>query len=315
MRRRATYAATAAVVLAAGLTACSSDEPVDDAPCAAAATSRDDGSRSINIPTADVTVLSPGEGVAQPLTVKPDTASPQEVTLETSSIEASIAPTSANDGTNEVQKTEQQLATPITARSVCDDPTDLEFRIGTPTSKDTNLSSLLGALDGSTGGLSFAAGMTPTRLRLKPTDASESPARSALEQSLIGSLDYAVPLPTSPVAPGATWRSVRTVSAAATVTQTMNVTLAARDGDLLTLDVTVDEEPVNSVFAIPGSEAKLHINRYSMTGKGSITVDLRRLLPTAGRMSMKGGRELVGDDPNRPILQQNEFTLVWRKSQ
>ena len=76
-----------------------------------------------------------------------------------------------------------------------------------------------------------------------------------------------------------------------------------------TLDVTVDEEPVNSVFAIPGSEAKLHINRYSMTGKGSITVDLRRLLPTAGRMSMKGGRELVGDDPNRPILQQNEFTL------
>lgn len=307
-------AAAAALVLAGGLTACSSDEAVDDAPCAATAASKTDGARAINVPTGRVTVLSPGTGTPQPLTVAPDTASPQRVTLETSSTEASIAPTGPTADQNKMQKTQQQLVTPITARAVCDDPADLEFRIAAPTSKDTDLSPLLQALDGTTGGLSYTPGSAPTRLRLKPTDDAQSPARSALEQSLIGALDYAVPLPTTPVAPGATWRVVRTVSAAATVTQTMTVTLVSRKADVVELDVAVDEEPVNSVFAIPGSDAKLHINRFSMGGTGSFVVDLRRQLPTSGTLTMKGARELVGDDAARPILQQNEFTLAWRKS-
>ncbi|ALG86854.1 hypothetical protein ACH46_12405 [Gordonia phthalatica] len=306
--------AAAALVVAAGLTACSSEEPVDDGPCAATAASKTNGARSINLPDTQVSVVSPGQGEAKPLTVSPDAGTRQEVTLETSSTEASIAPTAKGSDKNEVQKTQQQLVTPLTARIVCDDPTSLELGIGAPTSKDTDLAPLLTDLDGSTAGLSFAAGMSPTRLRLKPNDSAQSPARSSLEQSLIGALDYAVPLPTTPVAPGATWRAVRTVSAAATVTQTMTVTLVSRKGDVLDLDVTVSEEPVNSVFAIPGSDAKLHISRYSMSGTGSFVVDLRRLLPTTGTLTMKGGRELVGDDPNRPILQQNEFTLAWKKS-
>ena len=314
MRRRAASAAAAALVVAAGLTACSSDEPVDDGPCAATAASKEDGARSINLPDTQVTVLSPGDGEAKALTVSPDVTAPQEMTLETSSVEASIAPTSKQGSENGVQKTEQQLVTPITARSVCDDPSSVELRMGSPTSKDTDLSPLLTDLDGSTGGLSYAAGMAPTRLRLKPNDAAQSPARSALEQSLIGALDYAVPLPTTPVAPGATWRAVRTVSSAATVTQTMTVTLVSRRDHILELDVTVDEQPVNSIFSIPGSDAKLHINRYSMSGTGSFVVDLRRMLPTSGTLTVKGGRELVGDDPNRPILQSNAFTLAWRKS-
>ncbi len=315
MCRRAVVAAAAAAVVAAGLTACSADEPVDDGPCAATAASKDDGARSINLPSPEVTVLSPGDGAPQPLTVAPDTDSSQSVTLETSSTESSIAPSAPNAEQNQIQNTEQQLVTPITARTVCDDPTSLEFSIGAPTSKDTDLAPLLTDLDTSTGGLSYGPGMAPTRLRLKPTDAAGSPARSALEQSLIGALDYAIPLPTTPVATGATWRAVRRVTGSATVTQTMTVTLVSRTADVLELDVAIDEEPVNSVFAIPGSDATLHIARFSMSGKGSFTVDLRRLLPTSGTLTMQGGRELLGDDPNRPILQKNGFTLAWKKSE
>ncbi|WP_412475177.1 hypothetical protein ACK8HH_11085 [Gordonia sp. LUNF6] len=314
--RRAVGMAAAAVVLASGAAACSSSNDASgDGPCATTPASKSDGARSITVPDAEVTVLSPGEGPAQPLTVSPRTDAAQRVTLETSSLEASVAPTSRTENTNQVQKTEQQLVTPITARAVCDDPSSLEFSIGTPTSKDTALDGLLGALDGSTGGISYAPGLVPTRLRLKPDESSESPARSALEQSLVGAFDYAVPVPTTPVAPGARWQSLRTVSAAATVTQTMTVTLTAREGDILKLDVRVDETPVDSVFSIPGSDAKLHIAKFSMSGSGSLTVDLRSLLPVSGDLTMKGGRELTGDDPNRPILQQNEFTLTWRKSE
>ncbi|MGB6125129.1 MAG: hypothetical protein WBG47_07240 [Gordonia sp. (in: high G+C Gram-positive bacteria)] len=310
--RRAFGVTAAALVIAGGITACSSDDTADDGPCAPTAASRTDGARPISLSTPEVKLVSPGTGPAQELAVVPATTAPQKVTLTTSSLEASIAPTDRGSDANQVQRTQQQLATPITARTICDDPSSLEFSIGSPTSKDLELSELLPELDGSTGGLSYTDGMVPTRLRLKPTDGSQSPARSALEQSLLEALNYSVPLPTSPVGAGATWTSVRTVSAAATVTQTMNVTLARRDGNVVTLDVKIDETPVNSIFSIPGSDDKLHISRFSMSGSGTLTVDLTKRFPVAGSLAVKGGRELVGDDANRPILQQNEFTLTWK---
>lgn len=312
---RSAGAAAAAVVLASGLAACSSsDDTADTGPCAPTAASQTDGARTISLADADVTVLSPGTGPAQALTVAPTTTAAQQVTLETSSLEASIAPTARGSNTNQVQRTQQQLKTPLTARTVCTDPASLEFSVGTPSSKDLNLDELLPALNGSTGGLSYADGMTPTSLRLKPTDASQSPARSALEQSIVEALNYAVPLPTTPVGQGAKWQSVRTVSAAATVTQTMTITMTRREGNVVTLAIAVDETPVTSVFSIPGSNAKLHINSYSMSGSGTVSVDLTKRFPVSGGVSMKGARELVGDDPNSPILQQNEFTLAWKAS-
>ncbi|WP_245569743.1 hypothetical protein [Gordonia shandongensis] len=311
-RRTAVIGAAATIAAATLLTACSTDESTtDDGPCAPAAASKDDGSRSIGIPDAEVTLQSPGSDPA-PLRRTPSIESAQRVRLETSSVEASLVP--AGDGRQEAKTTEQQLVTPLTARTVCDDESSTEFTVGTPTSKDDELSALLPALDGSTGGLSFSDRMTPTRLRLKPREESESPARSALEQSLISALDYTVPLPTDPVGPGATWRSVRTVSAAATVTQTMTVTLAARRGDVLDLRVDVDEVPVNAIFTIPGSTSRLHINRYSMSGSGTVTVDLNRVFPVGGGLTLRGARELVGDDPDQPLIQRNEFTLAWKRS-
>ncbi|MCF8570757.1 hypothetical protein L5G32_10810 [Gordonia sp. HY002] len=303
------------------LSGCSSDDEsaADPGPCAAASSADREGMRPIPVAPADVEVLdtgapqtgAPQTGAPQTglLESRPDTTSPQEVTLTTDSIEASIAP--ADNGNQSVQRTQQQLSTPITARVVCDDPSDLEFTIGTPTTKDAELTPGLDAIAGSEGGLSVADGLQVRSLRLFPNEESGSPARSALEQSFSGALDQSVPLPTEPVGVGARWKSVRIISSAATIRRTTTVTLTGRTGNIVQLAVAVDDVPVDSIFRIPGSAQTLTINRYSMAGTGELTVDLTRVLPIAGSITTEGARELAGDENSAPLLQQNEYTVTW----
>ncbi|MDR2281159.1 MAG: hypothetical protein LBE07_09950 [Gordonia sp. (in: high G+C Gram-positive bacteria)] len=315
-RRRAVVAlAVLPLSAAVALTGCSSDDSgtaADSGPCAESSSVDRAGVRPIPVSAAAVTVVDPGSGTPQALTPAPDTTRSQEVTLTTDSLEASIAPDAENK--QQVQRTQQNLTTPITARVVCDDPANLEFSIGTPTTLDNALTPELGAIAGSTGGVTFNAGLNPQMLRLLPNEESSSPARSAVEQSLTGALDQSIPLPTQPVGVGARWESVRTVSSAATIRRTTTVTLKSRVGSVLTLAVTVEETPVDSVFRIPGSAQTLTIDRYAMAGSGEVTVDLTRMLPTRGKIVTKGARQLSGDAGAPPLLQQNEYTVSWSPS-
>jgi hypothetical protein len=312
--RRRTVVALAVLPLSAAiaLTGCSSDDSggtSDSGPCAESSSVDRAGVRPIPVSAATVTVVDPGSGTPQPLTPAPDTARAQKVTLTTDSLEASIAPDAQNK--QQVQRTQQNLTTPITARVVCDDPSNLEFTIGTPTTLDDALTPELGAISGSAGGVTFAPGLNPQMLRLLPNDDSSSPARSAVEQSFTGAFDQSIPLPTEPVGVGARWESVRTIASAATIRRTTTVTLKARVGSVLTLAVTVDETPVDSVFRIPGSAQTLTIDRYAMSGSGEVTVDLTKMLPTGGKIVTKGARQLSGDAGAPPLLQQNEYTVSW----
>lgn len=305
----------ALTVLPAGailaLSGCSADDTdsTDSGPCAASSSADREGVRPIAVAPADVEVLDPGTADRALLEPRPDTTSPQKVTLTTDSVEASITP--GENGNQSVQRTQQQLSTPITARVVCDDPSDLEFTVGTPTTKDAELTPELDAIAGSDGGVSVADGLQVRSLRLFPKEESGSPARSALEQSFSGALDQSVPLPTEPVGVGARWQSVRTISSAATIRRTTTVTLTGRTGNTAELAVAVEDVPVDSIFRIPGSAQTLTINRYSMAGSGDLTVDLTRVLPVAGSITTKGGRELAGDENSPPLLQQNEYTVTW----
>ncbi|MCF8611233.1 hypothetical protein L5G28_13865 [Gordonia sp. HY285] len=311
-RRVVAALAVLPVGVAVALSGCSSDDAgtADSGPCAPSSSVGREGVRPIPIAPAEVQVLDAGAGDRAVLTPRPDTASPQTVTLTTDSTEASITP--GDDNAASIQRTQQELSTPITARVVCDDPSNLEFTIGTPTTKDAELTPELDAIAGSAGGVTVADGLSVRSLRLFPNEESGSPARSALEQSFSGALDQSVPLPAEPVGVGARWQSVRTVSSAATIKRTTTVTLTERTGDTVKLAVAVDEVPVDSVFRIPGSAQTLTINRYSMAGTGDITVDLTRILPVAGSITTKGARELVGDANAAPLLQQNEYTVGWK---
>ncbi|MFM9378115.1 hypothetical protein [Gordonia sp. VNK21] len=309
-----------AVTAALTLGACSSggeNTPADDdGGCARTSTSAAAGVRPISISPAAVTVLAPGDGERRVPAPEPDLQSPQQVQLSTESTEVSVAPGSdqeqADPENGGVQNTVESLTVPLTARAGCENTDDLEMTLGSPQSPDEALQPGLPAMDGTRSGVTYRDGLNPTSLRILPADGSEAPAQRAVEQSLVNAFTHAVPLPTTAVGLGAHWRATRTVSSAITVAQTIDVVLKRWTGRVLTLEVKVDESPADSTFRIPGSTETLQVSRFANAGSGTLTVDLGRLLPTGGELTMAGARELVGADPGRPILQRTGFTMSWK---
>lgn len=298
------------VVTALVLTGCSSDDappPDPDRGCAPTSSAQAEDVRPIDLPPAHVTVTDPGTGDLSIPAPAPRTDAPQRVTLTTESRETSVVGSESTAPTTTVEAVTMAL----TAYAGCTQPDQLEFTFGDVSSPDEALDPALDAFDGATGGVTYRDGMTPTSLRIFPPQDAEAPASRAVEQSLLSALTYAVPIPTAPIGEGARWRVERTVTAATTVEQVMEVTLTARDGDRLTLDVSVDETPTAPIFRIPGSASTLDLSRFNNTGSGTVTVDLATLLPQSGSLELRGARELVGADAERPILQQTAFSLRW----
>lgn len=299
-------AVTALSVLVAGCASGPDETPGAPAASTSAGCSTDSPSRAagaapVPIAPATVTIVDAGTGERRVPTTAPDVATAQSVTLVTTSEVAS-------PGTSDAQTVEM----PLTARFECADPADLELDLGTVTSPDTTLNDELSAMTGAKAGLTLGPGLAPVSLRIAPPEPAGGEARLAVEQALVSAFNAAVVLPTEPIAVGATWRSERVIAAAATVTQTIEARLTGWDGNRLTIEYTADETPVNSVFAIPGGSDSLTISRYSYTGQGSVTVDLTRGLPIAGEATYRGARELVGADPNRPLVQRTGLSVTWR---
>ncbi|MGV9859136.1 hypothetical protein ACWDTD_10845 [Gordonia sp. NPDC003425] len=306
-RRRRATAMGALAVTALTLAGCASNpgpgasSSATPAGCATTSTSGQPDAKLIAIPPAAVTVTATGDQPRRLAAGTPDLATAQPVTLSTTSSVASAQTT-----------TSQTVQTSMTARFACTDPTDVEMTLGAVTSPDTALADSLRAVAGARAGVAIAPGQVPISLRLIPTQASGSEARAAVEQSLVQALQNSVPLPTEPVGVGAMWRAERTLSAAATVTQTITARLSKWDGNRVTIDFATEEEPVDSVFTIPGGDATLTISRYTYSGTGQVTLDLSRGLPVAGNAEFSGARELTGADPANPLVQRLGFSFTWR---
>jgi hypothetical protein len=274
--------------------------------CATETTVGATGASLLPVPPAAVTLDAAGAAPLAALTGTPDRTSAQDVSLRV----VSSSTTSRQD--EQPSTATQDVTLPLTARVACTDPTDVELRLGRPTSPDSALTGSLVAVDGSRAGIAVAAGSVPVSLRILPAQAADDAARSAVEQTLVSALQRAIAVPTEPVGVGARWRATRTLDGAATVTQTTTVTLRERSGSRVVLDVAVDEVPVDSTFTVPGRGERLTIGSYTFSGRGTITTDLARGLPVAGSLSLSGGRTLVGDDPARPLVQQTSLAITWQ---
>ncbi|WP_312029305.1 hypothetical protein [Gordonia paraffinivorans] len=306
--RRSVISSCAAVAAVSVLVAgCSSDsgEAASSSTaaggCVTGSPSRDAGAAPLPIAPATVTLVDPGAGDRRVAAARPDLGSAQQVTLVTTSRVES-------PGSAEAQTVE----TPLTARFVCDQQSEVEFDLASVTSPDPRLNTSLEAMAGTSGGLTLGAGLAPVTVRLAPPEDAGEEARLAVEQSIVTALNTTIALPTEPIGVGARWRTERTISAAATVTQTVDARLAAWDGDKLTIQFSAEETPVNSVFAIPGGTDTLTISRFSYEGGGTVEVDLARGLPLGGELIYTGARELVGADPARPLVQKTGLTVTWR---
>ncbi|HSY17658.1 MAG TPA: DUF6263 family protein [Candidatus Acidoferrales bacterium] len=99
----------------------------------------------------------------------------------------------------------------------------------------------------------------------------------------------ATALPEEAVGPGAKWEcQTRVKSQGMTIDQTINYELVSLDGDRLILRSTILQNAANQKIespAMPGM--KMDLNKMTGAGTGSTTLDLGKIMPSAGSMDEK----------------------------
>lgn len=103
------------------------------------------------------------------------------------------------------------------------------------------------------------------------------------------------PLPDSPVGPGARWQVVTRVnSAGADIVQFATYTLKARAGNLITLDVKLDQLASSASIAAPGMPPGVtaKLRAFSSGGSGSSRLDLTSVAPASGKMTIKSSMDI-----------------------
>ncbi len=265
--------------------------------CVDYSTAKDTAAVLVPIAPAAVTVTSPG---AQPHAV------PQPVLDRESVLTTRLTGRTADPG-----GAAADVELPLTAAVNCADATDAEFVFDAPRSQAQALAGKLDAVSGSKAGAALGPGHAPVSARFIPQEKASQEARGAAEQTFLEALLRSVTLPTTPVGVGATWQAKRTVTTASlTLEQTITATLTAWQGTVLEVSFDIEESPVNDVYRLPSGQA-LQIVRYSMAGKGTAVIDLRRPLPVAGSTRMSGAQELSGADTTRTLAQPLAYTSTW----
>ena len=91
--------------------------------------------------------------------------------------------------------------------------------------------------------------------------------------------------------------------------QVTTAELTERDGDRLTIAVTVHQTPKSAEWDLPNNAGMLEIDAYVMQGSGTMTIDLGLPLPVAGTITI-GGDQTYTDPNSETTLRQSTGNVV-----
>lgn len=129
-----------------------------------------------------------------------------------------------------------------------------------------------------------------------------------VEPALLSLVSANVVLPTEPVGTGGIWTVKNRVAGDATMLRTTTYTVTAIDGDTVTLDVKVDEEPSTQSVEIDNDAAgeldgkQVNVESSSTTSEGQIVVDLTKPLPVSGQVAATT-RLIYAGEGQRKVVQ------------
>lgn len=295
-------ALAAAAAVAALLAGCSSSD--GDAPSENSATATTSG---VSLPVTPVSteLVDPGAEPRGALT--PELAGEQSVQLTTrSSVTQQIDDQAVQDFST------PELTLPLTARAPDSaDDREVNLRIGAATSADQRLTESLAPADGSEAGLTMTDTGAVTALRISPADDAQDSARAAVEQALNQAVYRSISFPEDDLGIGAVWTAKQQVISGLTLNQTTTATLRARDGDRLTVDVRIDQTPESTTLELPDDAGQLAIDSYTMSGTGTLEIDLTKPLPVGGEVTV-GGHQQYSDPEGTTVLRQDiSDTIRW----
>ncbi|MEU0506860.1 hypothetical protein [Nocardia sp. NPDC005998] len=260
---------------------------------------------TVPISAAVATVISTGEEPRSLLRPGYPVGTVQQVTLRTDHhIEQQINDQPPSDFSSPA------LTIPMTAQTDAD---GVELTLGTISTPDPSLAKALTAAGGSHAGFDMSDLGAITALRLAPSPDTSNSARAALEQAFYQAVYRSITFPDQPVGEGAVWTVRQEVDGGVALDQVTTATLTKRDGDRLTIELEVTQQPKSPVWTLPNNAGTLDIKDYVMQGAGTITVDLGLPLPVAGSITV-GGHQAYRDPRSASMLQQTINTQVtWNE--
>lgn len=300
-------ALAAVLSLTALVTGCGASS--DGAPAVTAATSTE-----VTVPVSAVTttVLDPGAEPRAAVRITPQEGVEQRVVLTTrSEVFQRVGDEPEQDfSTPELTL---PLAATVTAAVSGDSPsTVVDITLSGASSPDETLDRALTETDGSGIGLTIGPDGAVSALRLAPAQDAANIARSAIEQAFYQAVYRMVSFPGEEIGVGAVWESHQQVmSAGITLDQVGTATLVERDGDRLVVDVTVEQTPRGAIWVLPNGQGELDIEQYTMTGRGTMTVDPARPLPVGGELIVRGEQVYVDPVGATRLSQSQVDQVAW----
>ncbi|MDJ0393105.1 hypothetical protein QMK17_07145 [Rhodococcus sp. G-MC3] len=284
------------------LTACgsSTDDPADGADASSTPA-------GISLPVTPVTTTLVNPGAEPRAALSPSLSGEQSVQLVT----RSTVTQQINDEAIQDFST-PELTLPLTAAApTSDDNREVALRIGTATSADQRLTEALAPADGSEAGLTFTDTGAVAALQITPADGAQDSARAAIEQALNQAVYRSISFPDTDVGVGAVWTVEQQVISGLTLNQKTTATLRSVDGDRVTVDIRIDQTPESTTLALPDDTGQLAIDSYTMTGTGTLEIDLTKPLPVSGNVMVSGNQQYSDPGGTTVLRQDISDTLQW----
>lgn len=162
------------------------------------------------------------------------------------------------------------------------------------------------------------SGQVQTVKMLPPVDSPEA-GREVVERSLLQVMSTVVVFPAEPVGVGGSWTVESRVTGDATMLRTTTYTVTSIDGDVVELDVDVEERPTQASLRIDNSAAgaldgqSLNVASTSTTSDGHVTVNLTKPLPTAGRVAATTRLIYAGESAKFSVVQDVTSAVTFGK--
>ena len=156
-------------------------------------------------------------------------------------------------------------------------------------------------------------------LRLAAPQAATDEARSTVERAITSLTSLPIVFPDEEIGRGAQWTVESRVTGESTLLQTTTYTLNKLEGDVATLDVSVEQRPSLGALSFDSADApaelhgkELKVLDSSTTSEGTVTVDLSKPLPTAGAVSITTLISYGSEGSDLRVMQSNATEMKFR---
>lgn len=258
------------------------------------------------------TVLDPG---AEPrevvrLTPAPDTV--QHIDLTTSSQVFQQIGDQPRQDFSSPEITLPLTATVTRAVSDADPSTVVDLTLGDAASPDGALMAAFASASGSGAGLTIGPSGAVSALRLRPAPDAPDAARAAIEQAFYQAVYRMVSFPDVPIGVGAVWEIHQQVMSGITLDQVSTATLVSRDGDRITVRVSIAQTPRDSAWELPNGAGQLSIDSFTMAGDGVLTIDPAQPLPVDGELTLTGDQSYSDPEGTTELAQSLTDRVHWQ---